>query len=1019
MSWKFGRRDHTLIAFEVQKALSSSLKDKNLNQQGAKSTGSNLDNTGGNFNSMGKNSLIDEVDTNQNNEIINQGVREKERTSIQDQNNPIISTKPVNSYILVMRSVQGIVDEREGFVLKDEKGAIQEGKVNESTELPSDVNTYGTNRSETPSPQLLTMGDDSLPLNLNSSSISANSQSQLNQESRNNPPPLPNRRLSASTTISIPSSTSSTSIISGPESSSITSVSTTSLTAASRTSAPSHPMPTPTIYLHGYLIEPHEFDHDFSTVTLVTQMSDSASKLEATYAGCVRIKAFIEELANIGSTTKPPQSPKKRAPVPNSNLNSSSELATLTASNSMASLTTSTTTSGDGSQRMDKFKNYIGNTASYLMKNKKISGWLGSTISAQEKAISSLEKTSSVKTAPVKEISDKDSVVKETDKNKSVETDEKDNQNPDSVSTDNNAIVRKISEGSTIPEVTDAAAISTASHQKDHTISSSSLQNYGSQNLEKLENFEMTTGLTAAKKSPKISLSKMKDETSEDSESSDGNVDINISSSTGNNKVVVIQGNSSILNHDSDLSTQQFIEQVINPREILRIELPFSGPDGNNVDLLWEFKSLRDQPIQFGFNFKPDQWSRSDEISYSFLNSFHESISKSTERIILPMTPQISSSLGSKGCFVVSSFPKGIFSLILSNASARKTPKAVFWKAAFRYSQTSIPNAISERSSSVRFLNGNVEVRSRNSYQVPFIYDPSISSRTTYLTWEFATGGYDIGFGVLFYPNHSWTSSNESARMSTKSLPSFKEIENEKRSQSPLTSIGLKEQQSTIVQESIQHQENLGGNQVSEIVRKESNANREYLVPVLSTSGSLVNNQISPSSNSNASTSNTVSIPSEILPADTHSSSSTRKLSSSSVIRPSLTDRLHSITSGSGGIGSNLSSVVNNNYVSSSSHSASTTTSLLTTTVSSSTSIPTPPSVSASIVTSVPTSSLSLSSHQGDITTPSALKSSNKYEIRIPVMKCNSNKSTISGSLPITNQFGVYVFVWDNGKSFF
>ncbi|KAJ3063334.1 hypothetical protein HK102_008510, partial [Quaeritorhiza haematococci] len=35
----------------------------------------------------------------------------------------------------------------------------------------------------------------------------------------------------------------------------------------------------------------------------------------------------------------------------------------------------------------------------------------------------------------------------------------------------------------------------------------------------------------------------------------------------------------------------------------------------------------------------------------------------------------------------------------------------------------------------------------------------------------------------------------------------------------------------------------------------------------------------------------------------------------------------------------------------------------------------------------------------------------------LPMVKCNSQRSTISGSLPVTGKYGVYTFVWDNTYS--
>ncbi|KAJ3215744.1 hypothetical protein HDU67_010382 [Dinochytrium kinnereticum] len=151
------------------------------------------------------------------------------------------------------------------------------------------------------------------------------------------------------------------------------------------TSNPKSKRKVASIYVYGYLIEPSYLDATSCTVTILSQMGPEISRLDLDFGACRRIKAYIETL--MGGRT---------AGLTNlfaSNNGASSSGIGIAgaegvrrrvfAGGAVSAMATAASGSGagggDSEKRIDKLKNLVSSTASYLMRNRRVSANLSAS----------------------------------------------------------------------------------------------------------------------------------------------------------------------------------------------------------------------------------------------------------------------------------------------------------------------------------------------------------------------------------------------------------------------------------------------------------------------------------------------------------------------------------------------------------------------------------------------------------------------------------------------------------------
>ncbi|KAJ3412993.1 hypothetical protein HDV05_008644 [Chytridiales sp. JEL 0842] len=162
----------------------------------------------------------------------------------------------------------------------------------------------------------------------------------------------------------------------------VTSASSSTPTASKASNAPT---PTSTVYIFGYLVEPSPSNPSNScTVTIVSQLSPDLSKLEANFNMGRKIKAFVEEYVALSSNLSGEGGADGASTGSNVGLGAfgatGSEMRRRrmfrSATTNSASSVLSTSSGESGEKRIDKLKNLVSSTTTYLMKGRRVPSWL-------------------------------------------------------------------------------------------------------------------------------------------------------------------------------------------------------------------------------------------------------------------------------------------------------------------------------------------------------------------------------------------------------------------------------------------------------------------------------------------------------------------------------------------------------------------------------------------------------------------------------------------------------------------
>ncbi|KND04614.1 uncharacterized protein SPPG_00332 [Spizellomyces punctatus DAOM BR117] len=445
-----------------------------------------------------------------------------------------------------------------------------------------------------------------------------------------------------------------------------------------------------TVYLFGYLITPDtQYPSDTCHVTVLSQLSPDLARLEVSFDFCKKLKTFIEEFASLtglaASRDRNTSATLHRSPSDASSIRRRRFFSDSSAS--------SLDSQGQG-RRMEKLKNIVGSTATYLMKTRKVSGWLGRQQSGELTGIPSDELLSATARAPSVELADFGGEASTGNW-----MDDDDSENP--------------SEGRV------------KGHTKEESKDSAASMPYSENSL---HDDGISFSLTAA-------TSDLAEVASSDSES--------VSTAR------VTPSRSSLLPPPPPLIPKPpgppildtpYVERHVQSKELVRIEIPFINslyPPDVSTYFAYDYGPTFDQSqtISFTLLFTPDPDidTLSSPSVASILPHLPANSSESTTKTLFPATT-VHLTSATWGVIPLSNFPSGTFILLFQNI--QKVSKHLKYRA-----DTILEGDVG--------ICADVTVARKNAGRYPVVVSGN-SGQGRELCWEFTTGGFDILFGVLY-----------------------------------------------------------------------------------------------------------------------------------------------------------------------------------------------------------------------------------------------------------------------------
>ncbi|KAJ3219422.1 PDZ domain-containing protein 8 [Dinochytrium kinnereticum] len=526
-----------------------------------------------------------------------------------------------------------------------------------------------------------------------------------------------------------------------------------------------------TVYLYGYLIEACPEDSSSTIVTVISQMAPELSKLEANFNACRKIKLFIEELVSLtyGGAANQSGNELRRRRIFSSGTGLSA-----------------TSTESTGEKRIEKIRNLVSSTTSYLMKSKRVANWLGSgTLNGNERnpETSSIADAQSINTAEIEEFAETLAQVEmaRLDELEAAEANlggELDNHDEGFEAHSNAPIQRSLA--------FDRLDIA------DDTLST--------QSIDLDEGRQSSVGLHAPPipsihPSPSIisGISGMVPSTLKASAASAVAIARSVAkrrsfkflkrgNQTGETSLTASDDDEANAQHDNgaeingmdvsfavgtNLGDVPWVEKrMFGKGEIVRADMPTLG-SGERLELAWEFFVKGEATIVFGLLFTP-----SSPTSLPFPESSNE---PGTRQIIPMASVNGASPRGFRGSLSTSSFPEGLFTFVWDNSNGNKKQfKDILHRFTLRAFE--IPKSPSLSSSAIMRehvgefglgtdtrgfctgVSGEVIIQRKAVYRVSVVYDSSMDpaesedgcSGITYLTWDYSTNGLDVNFGINY-----------------------------------------------------------------------------------------------------------------------------------------------------------------------------------------------------------------------------------------------------------------------------
>ncbi|KAI8621916.1 hypothetical protein BC830DRAFT_45973 [Chytriomyces sp. MP71] len=225
-----------------------------------------------------------------------------------------------------------------------------------------------------------------------------------------------------------------------------------------------------------------------------------------------------------------------------------------------------------------------------------------------------------------------------------------------------------------------------------------------------------------------------------------------------------------------DPEPEPFRERQIFGKDLVRVEVPFKRTDyADAVEISWEFIMKAEASILFGLMFRPDPKAPDASRSMSLL--FPESLHEYGTRQIVPFGSIATSSVPScRGNLCLSSFTSGTFVFTWDNSNGvKKGTKNLLYRVVFRPFE--VPRSMflsspiadghvgefgfgqSGKGQHCTGMMGEVTIQRKSLYRAFLVYDQSLESFSdngdsetlTFLTWDFATNGLEIMFGIYHF----------------------------------------------------------------------------------------------------------------------------------------------------------------------------------------------------------------------------------------------------------------------------
>ncbi|TPX59721.1 hypothetical protein PhCBS80983_g02273 [Powellomyces hirtus] len=539
------------------------------------------------------------------------------------------------------------------------------------------------------------------------------------------------------------------------------------------------PVSSTKVFLYGYLITADEASPtDTCHVTILSQLSQDLSRIEVSYDSSRKLKTFIEELASLSGLAatrdRDTSSNSLRRSPSNSTLrkrrffsDSSSHSSSMTSS--FASTATSGTAAGDLNQgrKIDKIKSFVGSTAGYLIKSRRVAGWLGKNGNGVDgdlgsPANDSMDERPSATHSETPSVCDGDYDSSETSRLYSAG--------------DIPKIVESLDESGG-NNVSDAEILSDLS-EESHSGGNSHISKNRSSSFQSLPELSFDHGSILEEDSegereskfefhatPQLSVERTSGPPTlpprrPGSASSSGTM------LTGRGRSASLEVNAST----KAMTAKSSSERIVAPRAQVYVDIPFrrSTSHAGPMQLKWEYvisttasasqqqeqqvqqQHTQNQSLIFSLVFVPDQHEYS-ESHRGFLTLFPTSPSHLAGRYLVPPTtvhaPQTHPALATIP--LPSTFPDGKFLFGFDNSSEKRIARKV--ELMFSIEPPVLHGSGSDitNDSVVRL---DMAVPRKQVVRYPFAVD--IVDASSEVCWEFVVaGGYEIGFAVLFQPD--------------------------------------------------------------------------------------------------------------------------------------------------------------------------------------------------------------------------------------------------------------------------
>ncbi|KAJ3017423.1 PDZ domain-containing protein 8 [Thoreauomyces humboldtii] len=510
------------------------------------------------------------------------------------------------------------------------------------------------------------------------------------------------------------------------------------------------------VFVYGYLISPDESSpSDTCHVTVLSQMSAELSRLEVSYDACRKLKTFIEELASLSGlpiSGSRDGRPNVRSSASSGTLRKRRFFSDSSAQNVLNPSTLGSSLSNGGvdvhGRKMEKLKSLVGSTAGYLIKSRRVAGWLGkhgqpsfdapspsssTTMDADESTIfSTISETPSTLESEFDDTEKMDfsAMPGFTDEDgSSAIVEEGDEQD---VSADSEGTAQKPSKASSfrsLPEMSfsgdnlvEDSEVGDAITREEEAGASLSVASERSALPMQPPALPPRTLRTVAP-SPSPSVSPLKP------------------------TIPAIP--------PSDLVSP--VERLVPPREKVEIEIRHAGskPDSHS-QLTWSFTiasgqtqtPIQNQSIAFSVLFLPDAHLSGASLAALFpcapYSQQHQHLPRA---IVPPMTAHAPPQRPASGSFPVGGFPDGRFLFVFDNSGEKRVARKVVLDVAVHKSGTG-----KEKGSAMTLtpqLELDVAIPRKQTMKVPFLLDQANEGME--VCYEMTVqGGYEIGFGVLF-----------------------------------------------------------------------------------------------------------------------------------------------------------------------------------------------------------------------------------------------------------------------------